>query len=296
MMMRVTRTPDDGERARLLVEGRLTADGVPELSAQCEAVAKEHGGLRLDVSGLRFADQTGIETLLRIEAAGAELFGASGFLGALLRDGAQAAPGSDDALVAGLKAGNEEAFETLVRRHGGRMLATARRMMAVEDEAQDVVQDAFLAAFRSVGSFQGTSLLSTWLHRIVVNAALMRLRTRRRRPEESIDDLLPRFDEDGRFAEPMGTWNADTVTTLERGETRALVRRAIDRLPETYRTVLLLRDIEDLDTEETAARLGIRPNAVKTRLHRARLALRTLLARDLGEHDVPTAASLGLRC
>jgi RNA polymerase sigma-70 factor (ECF subfamily) len=119
----------------------------------------------------------------------------------------------------------------------------------------------------------------------VSNAALMKLRSRRRRPETSIDDLLPRFDEDGHFAEPVTAWD-ESAGLLERHETRTMVRRAIAALPASHRTVLVLRDIEELDTDETAARLGITPNAVKTRLHRARLALRALLARELAA-DTP---------
>jgi RNA polymerase sigma-70 factor (ECF subfamily) len=127
--------------------------------------------------------------------------------------------------------------------------------------------------------FAGTSRLSTWLHRIVVNAALMKLRSRRRRPEESIEELLPRFDETGHFTDAPSAWDGSTDRTYERAETRALVRAAIEELPPSYRTVLVLRDIEELDTEEAATMLGISQNAVKVRLHRARQALRTLLER-----------------
>ena len=96
-------------------------------------------------------------------------------------------------LVASLRAGNEEAFETLVRVYGGRMLAVARRFVRNDDDAQDVVQSAYLNAFRSVSQFEGQCLIGTWLHRIVVNTALMKLRSRRRKPEASIDELLPGF-------------------------------------------------------------------------------------------------------
>ncbi|MGE0480905.1 MAG: RNA polymerase sigma factor [Phycisphaerae bacterium] len=190
-----------------------------------------------------------------------------------------AEPTSDVALLAALRANDASAFEELVRRHGGRMLAAARRLLASEDDAQDVLQEAFIAAFRAIGSFEGKSQLGTWLHRIVVNAALMRLRARRRRPEQSIEALLPRFLDDGHQAEPAVEWRATAEDLLQRDEHRDLVRAAIDELPENYRTVLKLRDIEELDTQETADMLGIDANTVKVRLHRARQALRTLLDR-----------------
>ncbi len=246
---------------------------------ECQAIQQRYDGCDLDLAGCQFADPAGVALLVSLERGGARLAGCSGLLAELLRSGA--ARCEDGALLARLQAGDPAAFEVLVRRYGGRMLATARRLVRVEEEARDVLQDAFLAAYRAIGSFQGTARLSTWLHRIVVNEALMRLRRRRRRPEESIDALLPRFAENGHFAEPVVPWGGDGAVLLERRETRSLVRRAIDRLPDNYRTVLLLRDIEDLDTEETAARLGIRANAVKIRLHRARQALRALLDHEL---------------
>jgi RNA polymerase sigma-70 factor (ECF subfamily) len=180
-------------------------------------------------------------------------------------------------LLSGLRAGDDAAYEELVRSHSGRMLAVARRFLDSEEDARDAVQDAFLSAFRTVDRFEGHARLSTWLHRIVVNAALMKLRTRRRKPEKSIEELLPRFLEDGHLAEPAVPWRATNPSEAERRELRDLVMDQIQNLPEGYRNVLLLRDIEGLDTEETARAVGISPNAVKTRLHRARLALRGLL-------------------
>jgi RNA polymerase sigma-70 factor (ECF subfamily) len=162
------------------------------------------------------------------------------------------------------------------------MLAVARRFFPDDQDARDVVQDAFLAAHRAIGSFDGRAQLSTWLHRVVVNAALMKLRSRRRRREEAIDDLLPLFDEEGQRVVDRPEWEPASDLLLQRAETRARVRACIDRLPEAYRAVLLLRDIEELDTDEAARLLAITPQAVKTRLHRARQALRTLLMRELG--------------
>lgn len=181
-------------------------------------------------------------------------------------------------LVERLRAGDEDAFEELVRTYGGRMLAVTRRMLPTEEEARDAVQEAFLSAFRALNRFEGNSKLSTWLHRIAVNSALMRLRTRRRKPEESLDSLLPSFRDDGHYLDRLSSWEEPIDERLERAETRQLVRRLIDELPDSYRTVLLLRDIEGLDTEETAAALGTTPTAVKVRLHRARQALRSRLA------------------
>ena len=184
-------------------------------------------------------------------------------------------------LVAALQAGDDDAFEQLVRRYGGRMLAVAQRLVGRGDEARDVVQEAFLSAFRAIDRFEGTALLSTWLHRITVNAALMQLRSRGRRPEESLDELLPHFETDGHVIRPGGPWQP--LATLERAELRTLVRERIEELPESYRTVLLLRDIEELETGEVADLLGVNTGTVKTRLHRARLALRSLLDPHLRE-------------
>ena len=185
--------------------------------------------------------------------------------------------GSENLLLRALREGEERAFETLVREHGARLLAVARRFLRNEEDARDALQDAFVSAYRSLDRFEANSRLSTWLHRIVVNACLMKLRTRRRRPEEAIEAFLPRFLEDGHQARPNAAWEGDVETLIARSEVRALVRASINRLPETYRTVLLLRDIEELDTAQTARLLGVTANAVKIRLHRARQALRELL-------------------
>jgi RNA polymerase sigma-70 factor, ECF subfamily len=176
-----------------------------------------------------------------------------------------------------LRQGDEAAFEELVRRESGHLLAVARRFLGHDDDAQDAVQQAFLCAFRALPRFNGHCRLTTWLHRIVTNVSLMKIRTRGRRPEQSIEELLPNYLEDGHHAEPISEWCLGAEERLLRNETRARVRAAVDRLPNAYRTVLLMRDIEELDTQETARALGLSDGAVKTRLHRARQALATLL-------------------
>jgi RNA polymerase sigma-70 factor (ECF subfamily) len=289
-MMRVTRIAAGESVDTLRVEGRLTRETAEELRMACDAVLAERRSLHLDISGLQFVDPTGLALLHGLERHGTRLGGCSGFINELLRDRDQGTaapqavstsdPTGDAALVERLRGGDPQAFEVLVREYGGRMLATARRFVGTDEEARDVLQEACLAAFRALDTFAGAARLSTWLQRIVINAALMRLRSRRRRREESIESLLPRFDEEGRWAKPVSHWGTSSDVLLERRETRAMVRSAIDRLPVNYRSVLLLRDLQELDTDETASLLGVTPNAVKTRLHRARQALRTLLRRE----------------
>jgi RNA polymerase sigma-70 factor (ECF subfamily) len=157
------------------------------------------------------------------------------------------------------------------------MLLVAGRIRRNEEDANDAVQDAFLSAFKGISQFKGLSRLGTWLHRIVVNAALGRLRSRQRHPEKSIEDLVPHFGEGEHQLDPPVPWKATPETRLQQWESCELVRDCVNRLAENYRTVLLLRDIEGLDTEETAQMLGTSLGVVKTRLHRGRQALRTLL-------------------
>jgi RNA polymerase sigma-70 factor (ECF subfamily) len=194
-------------------------------------------------------------------------------------------PGSEQGMIARLRAGEDAAFQELVRANSGRMLAVARRILRGDEEAHDAVQDAFLRAFRALDRFEGQARLSTWLHRIVVNACLMRLRHRKRHPEQAIDDLLPSFDDTGHRLDPGPAWSEDACGLMETQELRKVVRDAIDRLPDSHRTILVLRDIEGVSTEEAALGLGIRPEAAKMRLHRARQALRTLLEPHFGEES-----------
>lgn len=188
-------------------------------------------------------------------------------------------PDPEAGLIERMRAGDDTAFEEVLALAGGRMLAVARRMLGREEDAQDAVQDAFLSAFKSLDRFDGRSRLTTWLHSIVVNACLMKLRTQRRRggPERAIEEFLPAFLEDGHQARDTPRWKPIEETGIEQRELRDLVRAKINELPEQYRVVLMLRDIEELSTEETAQALNMTVNAVKTRLHRARQALRGLL-------------------
>src|SRR5688572_31110191 len=145
---------------------------------------------------------------------------------------------TDADVVRRLKAGDEDAYAEVVRTLGGRMLSVARRFLQDEEAARDAVQDAFLSAFRGIHNFDGEAQLGTWLHRIVVNAALMKLRTRRRKPEQSIEPMLPVFAEDGHHASrPVIAWTESAEQTLLRRDAGERVRAAIAGLPESYRTV-----------------------------------------------------------
>jgi len=157
------------------------------------------------------------------------------------------------------------------------MFACARRFLREDEDSADAVQEAFISAFRFIGSFTGGSQLGTWLHRIVINCCLMKLRRKKRQQTITLDDLLPAFDEAGRHLHPVVPWTGHPEERLDRAELQEQLRAYIDRLPESYRTIVLLRDIEQLDTAQTATLLGISRGVVKIRLHRAHQALRTLL-------------------
>ncbi len=187
-------------------------------------------------------------------------------------------------LVAALQAGDQDAFEEMVRSHGARLLAVARRLLRNEEDARDCVQEAFLSAHRRIGTFEGRSTLRTWLQRIVTNAALTKLRAKRSRPEEVADSVLPTYEANGLREGPSATNVATPEELLQRSGTAAMVREALDRLPDSYRTIILLRDIQGYTTQETAETLEISDGAVKVRLHRARTALRTLI-QPLFEED-----------
>lgn len=171
-------------------------------------------------------------------------------------------------LIARLRAGDEAAYETLFRTHSGAMLGVARKFFGDTDDAADAVQDAFVSAFRAMPSFAGTARLRTWLHRITVNACLLKLRARRR-PTVSLD---PAFDVPAR----------PHVSTQDRSDTIRRVHDAIGRLPTSHQTIIRLRELDGLDTAATAEKLGKKSCAVKTQLHRARQALKEALASEFG--------------
>jgi RNA polymerase sigma-70 factor (ECF subfamily) len=285
-MIRITVVPGAHSATRIVVEGRITEFSSVELDRLCCERLNAGDHLLLDLSAVAFADSAGVSLVRDLLKRGCALEECSELVRALIADHSPQLSKSNDAgderqLLAQLRAGDEEAFERVVNLYGGRMLATARRFLNNEHDAQDAVQEAFTSAFRALDRFNGDSMLSTWLHRIVVNAALVQLRSKRRRGERPIEEFLPRFDRDGEWIDDPIRWTEARETILERRDSREMVRRCIEKLPTSYRTVLLLRDIEELDTEETARLMAVTSTAVKVRLHRARQVLKTLIEQEL---------------
>jgi len=167
--------------------------------------------------------------------------------------------------------------EEMVRANIGWMLALAERLLGDRALAEDVVQESFLRAFKGLANFEGRSTLQSWLHRITVNSALSKLRQRKRLAEQPIDEHLPEFDRNDCRIEPPWTRLASVDEIMESDDTRRRVHETIQKLPDNYRVVLQLRDLDDYDTAEVAGLLGISETNVKVRLHRARAALKKLL-------------------
>lgn len=181
---------------------------------------------------------------------------------------------ADEALARRAGAGDEAAFELLVERHQNRVYRLAMRMMSNPSDAEEIVQEAFLNAYRGLSSFRADAKFGTWLYQIVVNGALARRRSAGRRPTTSLEEQCPRFD--ATAPRELGiAARADDL--LERKQLRRRIQDALDRLEEHHRTIFVLRDLEGLSTEEVAEIFAIQEPAVRQRLHRARLQLREIL-------------------
>lgn len=187
----------------------------------------------------------------------------------------------DDAcLVEALRDGDDAATGEFVSRLYPRMFAAAMKLLGKESDALDAVQDAFVSAISRIDQFRGDASLSTWMLRIVVNASLAIRRTRARTVSVDLDELLPRYDDtDHRIL--TASDRAGMESAWDREDLHCILRDCIDLLPDTHRTVLLLRDVHGLDTDDAAYVLGIQPGALKVRLHRSRMALRQLLQERL---------------
>ena len=190
---------------------------------------------------------------------------------------------SDETLAARAAAGDNSAFETLVQRYQARVFRLACRLTS-DTEAPDVLQDTFLQVYRHLSSFRGESQFATWLYRIATNAALMHRRATARRPAESLEAFLPRFDADGTHAATPAQLQVASCADelLDRQTLAEKARDVIARLPDTYREAFVLRDLEEMPTAHVAQVLGIESAAVRHRVPRARLMLRGYLSDLVG--------------
>src|SRR3954466_275323 len=180
-------------------------------------------------------------------------------------------------LVRRAKGGDVSAFEELVKRYDRNVFRIAQHITQNREDAEDVVQDAFLKAYTNLAQFQGQSKFYTWLVRIAVNEALMKLR--RRRPERMVSlDEDVKTEEDS-IPREIADWSPNPEQLYDQGELKEILQKTIQGLPPGFRTVFILRDVEGLSTEETADALGLSVPAVKSRLLRARLQLRERLTK-----------------
>jgi RNA polymerase sigma factor (sigma-70 family) len=205
---------------------------------------------------------------------------------------------TDLMLVERLQSGDTTALGGLIDRHGSRIYRLALQITRNEADAEEVVQDVFLAVVRKIHTFEGRAALGSWLYRVATNTALLKIRSRRADREIPLESQLPSFLPDGHRAGDPAYLNADWSQTPEAEilsrETRDILQRAIDGLPDTYRAVLVLRDIEGLSNEEVAEEVGETVPAVKSRLHRARMSLREELTRRLGSQEWMKGGKSGL--
>ena len=207
-------------------------------------------------------------------------------------------PAEDDtALLSRVAARDVEAFEQLMRRHNGRLFRVARAILKDDQEAEDALQEAYLDAFRHSGRFRGEAQVSTWLTRIVINQSLMRLRRRKR---DAAVVPFPGRDftsaDDGEEARLVDEASESPAASTLRAEVRRLLEQRIDELPTDFRTVFVMRDVEEMSVQETADILGIPAATVRTRLFRARALLRQALARDFDAATVHVFGFAGARC
>jgi RNA polymerase sigma-70 factor (ECF subfamily) len=195
--------------------------------------------------------------------------------------------GSDDrSLLAAAAAGDGQALEALMSRYASRIYRLAYGITRSSGDAEEVVQDVFLQVVQKGAGFEGRAALGSWIYRITTNLSLNKRRGKRRELETSLDEMLPRYNADGHRegdrAYLLTDWSGTPERELLAGESRRILEEAIERLPDHYRAVLVLKDVEELANDEIAQIVGDTVAAVKTRLHRARMALREHLTRRLG--------------
>ena len=203
---------------------------------------------------------------------------------------------TDLALAERIGRGDQLAFEALMRKYNGKLFRIARAILKDDSDAEDTLQDAYLEAYRHIGDFRGGSELATWLTRIVINQALMRVRKERRRTSILPFRTALTNETESPEAQVPDQRSESASASVIREETRRMLERRIDELPVAFRTVFVMREVEEMSVEETARCLSISPATVRTRLFRARALLRESLARDIDTATGDVFAFAGARC
>ena len=193
---------------------------------------------------------------------------------------------TEEQLVKDLQAGEMGSFEQLANLYQEKIYSLSFNLTRNATDSQDVTQEVLLILFRKGHTFQGKSAFSSWVYRITLNASYMKLRSRKREPNVSIDDLLPSFNKAGFQQEKIQDWSESAESLLFDNETREVIQKAVDLLPDKEKIVFMLRDVEGLSTAKVSDILELTVPAVKSRLHRARLFLRKKLANYFKEYEV----------
>ena len=184
----------------------------------------------------------------------------------------------EEALVRDFQDGDLEAYDKIAEIYQKKIYGLSFNLTRNQMDAQDVTQEVLLTLFRKIHTFQGKSAFSSWVYRITLNASYMKLRSKKKEPNVSIDELMPSFNGAGFQQEKIQDWSENTESLLFTNEIRDVISKAIDLLPEKEKVVFLLRDVEGLSTEKAGEILDLTVPAVKSRLHRARLFLRKKLS------------------
>ena len=183
--------------------------------------------------------------------------------------------------------GDIEAFDRFVEIYQKKIYALAYNLTHNQMDAQDVTQEVFLTIFRKAHTFQGKSAFSSWVYRVALNAVYMKLRSRKKDQSISVEDAFPSFNGAGYHQEVIRDWSESAESLMFSNETKNVIQNAVDQLPEKEKIAFILRDVEELSTEEAAQALDLTISAVKSRLHSARLILRKKLAGYFEEKQIP---------
>lgn len=184
----------------------------------------------------------------------------------------------EEDLVLKFQGGDLEAFDKLAQIYQKKIYGLSFNLTRNQMDAQDVAQEVLLTIYRKIHTFQGKSAFSSWVYRITLNATYMKLRSKKKEPKISLEDMLPSFNSSGYQQEKIQDWSENTESLLFSNETKSMIKKAVDQLPEKEKVVFMLRDVEGLSTEKVGEILELTIPAVKSRLHRARLFLRKKLS------------------